>query len=158
MQKRQFKIDTPIGELFVLMNKTSVLRISVIKDNTVSISAIADIETETVARQLLEYFEGNRRVFDFSIDFSSGTPFQKRVWKELCNIPYGSTVSYGDIALSIGQPHAARAVGMACNRNPLLIVVPCHRVVGKNRKLIGFACGLYVKRYLLNMECDLELF
>ena len=81
-----------------------------------------------------------------------GTPFQQRVWQALQQIPYGATRTYGAIATAIGNPRASRAVGMACNKNPLLLIVPCHRVVGANGKLVGFAYGTEAKRWLLELE------
>lgn len=101
--------------------------------------------------QLEEYFAGTRQVFDLPLH-PLGTPFQLTVWQELARIPYGATVSYGELACRIGQPQAVRAVGAANGRNPLPIVVPCHRVIGANGSLTGFGGGLPTKRYLLAME------
>ena len=102
-------------------------------------------------RQLLEYFAGTRDAFSLPLDFS-GTPFQKKVWAALCRIPFGETRSYADIAKEVGSPNAVRAVGSANGKNPISIVAPCHRVIGKNGKLTGFAGGLEVKAYLLGLE------
>jgi methylated-DNA-[protein]-cysteine S-methyltransferase len=102
-------------------------------------------------RQLEDYFAGERRVFDLPLDFR-GTVFQKRVWAALLDIPFGETRSYMQIARAIGAPAACRAVGAANGRNPLSIVAPCHRVVGANGALTGFAGGLAAKRYLLEHE------
>ena len=101
--------------------------------------------------QLNEYFAGARREFDLPLA-PKGTPFQKAVWAEMCRIPYGETRTYGQIAAQIGRPTACRAVGMANNRNPIAIVVPCHRVVGSTGALVGYAGGLGVKTHLLNLE------
>ncbi|MDZ7543485.1 methylated-DNA--[protein]-cysteine S-methyltransferase, partial [Clostridium perfringens] len=101
--------------------------------------------------QLTEYFEGQRKVFDFPYKMQ-GTDFQKKVWKALCDIPYGETRSYKDIAIVVGNPKASRAVGMANNRNRLLFVVPCHRVIGANGSLVGYAGGLEMKTTLLELE------
>ena len=101
--------------------------------------------------QIREYLEGKRKTFDFPIAWQ-GTPFQIKVWEELRKIPYGETRSYGQIAQAIGNPKASRAVGMANNRNPLLIVVPCHRVIGAGGNLVGYAAGLPVKKHLLELE------
>lgn len=101
--------------------------------------------------QLNEYFTGKRKVFDLPINLN-GTSFQQKVWKELRNIPYGETKSYRDIASSIGNKKAVRAVGCANSKNPILIIVPCHRVINKNGKLGGFACGIDVKKFLLELE------
>lgn len=106
---------------------------------------------QTTIRQLQEYFNGSRREFD--IPFATrGTPFQQRVWDELCRIPYGQTCTYGEIAAAIGKPGAARAVGMACNRNPIWLLIPCHRVVGSGGALTGYEGGLEMKRALLDLE------
>ncbi|XZE43173.1 methylated-DNA--[protein]-cysteine S-methyltransferase [Pirellulaceae bacterium SH467] len=104
-----------------------------------------------VIEQLFEYFEGSRTEFDFPIRFV-GTEFQKRVWEELLTIPYGETCSYQTIAEQIGAVRAVRAVGGAIGKNPLSIVAPCHRVLGKDRTLTGYAGGLDRKRYLLQRE------
>lgn len=109
--------------------------------------------TDLVYRQITEYFEGSRWNFDFPYELR-GTEFQRRVWKELCKIPYGETRTYGEIAAAVGNPKAARAVGMANNKNPIVIAVPCHRVIGANGKLVGYACGLDMKRELLRLERD----
>lgn len=103
------------------------------------------------ARQLTEYFAGTRRAFDLALDFR-GTEFQKAVWAALLSIPFGETRSYGEIARMIGRPGASRAVGAANGRNPISIVAPCHRVVGANGALTGFAGGLAAKRFLLDLE------
>ncbi|MDI1229032.1 MAG: methylated-DNA--[protein]-cysteine S-methyltransferase [bacterium] len=102
-------------------------------------------------RQLKEYFAGTRNRFDLPLDFN-GTPFQKKVWAALCRIPFGETRSYGDIAKQVGSPKAVRAVGSANGKNPISIIAPCHRVIGANGKLTGFAGGLPVKEFLLGLE------
>jgi methylated-DNA-[protein]-cysteine S-methyltransferase len=103
------------------------------------------------AKQLNEYLEGNRKVFDVPLALE-GTPFQKLVWKALQDIPYGETRSYRDIAESIGRPKACRAVGMANNKNPVAVFVPCHRVIGSDGKLVGYAGGMDMKEKLLGLE------
>jgi len=109
------------------------------------------ILTEKVKKQLCEYFEGKRKSFDIPICFS-GTEFQNKVWKELLNIPYGKTRSYKDIAKEVGNEKASRAVGGANNKNPIWIIVPCHRVIGKNGELVGYGGGLKLKEFLLSIE------
>ncbi|MDE2419077.1 MAG: methylated-DNA--[protein]-cysteine S-methyltransferase [Burkholderiales bacterium] len=104
------------------------------------------------ALQLQEYFAGKRTTFDLLLDLSGGTVFQQQVWRALLDIPSGSTVSYGAISQRIGKPSAVRAVGAAVGRNPLSIVVPCHRVVGANGALTGYAGGLERKIALLQLE------
>ena len=106
------------------------------------------VETE---RQLGEYFAGERRTFDVPLSFA-GTDFQKRVWAALLAIPFGETRSYGEIADQLGAPGASRAVGAANGRNPISIIAPCHRVLGSNGKLTGFAGGLEAKAFLLDLE------
>ena len=102
-------------------------------------------------RQLSEYLIGERKSFDLPLN-PRGTVFQQQVWKVLCDIPYGETRSYRQIAEAIGNPKAVRAVGMANNRNPLLIVIPCHRVIGANGKLVGYGAGIEKKEFLLKLE------
>ncbi len=101
--------------------------------------------------QLTAYFDGVLKKFDLPLQ-PGGTEFQKEVWNALCQIEYGQTVSYQDIAHSIGRPNAARAVGHANNQNPIPIFIPCHRVIGKNGSLVGYGGGLEVKRRLLDLE------
>lgn len=103
------------------------------------------------SRQLEAYFSGKLKSFDVKLA-PEGTEFQKSVWKALCEVPYGETRSYKDIAVSIGKPKAYRAVGLANNRNPIAIIVPCHRVIGADGKLTGYASGLDVKEFLLKLE------
>ena len=102
--------------------------------------------------QLEAYFAGRRKTFDLPLRFDEGTPFMKQVWQALCTVPYAHTASYKDIAEAVGNPKACRAVGMANHRNPLSIVVPCHRVVGATGSLTGYGGGLEAKRFLLELE------
>lgn len=105
-------------------------------------------------RQLSEYLKGERKMFDLPLQMK-GTDFQQRVWNALLEIPYGETRNYKQIAEAIGNPKAVRAVGMANNRNPLLIVVPCHRVIGADGKLVGYGAGIEKKEFLLRLEKSL---
>lgn len=107
--------------------------------------------TDLVFQQITEYLNGQRRAFSFPY-ILEGTDFQRRVWQALCAIPYGETRTYGEIAANLGSPRAARAVGMANHCNPILIAVPCHRVIGANGSLVGYGCGLDMKAALLNLE------
>lgn len=111
-----------------------------------------DISDLTYA-QIDEYLKGNRKSFTFPYKMI-GTDFQIKVWQELTKIPYGQTRSYKDIAIAIGNEKACRAVGLANNKNPLFIVVPCHRVIGSNGKLVGYAGGMEMKKKLLEMEME----
>ena len=101
--------------------------------------------------QIGEYLASRRKSFDLPLH-AEGTPFMRRVWDELCRIPYGETRSYKDIAAAIGRPGAMRAVGMANNRNPIALIIPCHRVIGADGSLVGFGGGLDLKRRLLDLE------
>ena len=113
-----------------------------------------NVETPLIkkaAAQLAEYFDGKRKKFDLPLVLH-GTDFQIEVWKALQNIPFGETRSYGEVAAIIGNPKASRAVGMANNRNPIAIIIPCHRVIGHDGSLTGYAGGLELKRQLLELE------
>jgi O-6-methylguanine DNA methyltransferase len=107
-----------------------------------------------IEQELDGYFHGDIKHFDLDVVFEKGTPFQKMVWDELLHIPFGQTKSYQDIANAVGNPKAVRAVGQACKKNPVGIVVPCHRVIGKNNKLTGYSGKNYIhiKKKLLDME------
>lgn len=107
--------------------------------------------TDMVFQQVMEYLNGRRREFDFPYTLH-GTPFQEKVWQALRAIPYGETRTYGQIAAAVGSPKACRAVGMANHQNPILLAVPCHRVIGANGKLVGYGCGLDMKEALLKLE------
>ncbi len=104
-----------------------------------------------VAGQLDEYFRGEREVFDVPVRLA-GSAFERAVWEQLARIPYGETRSYGQVARAVGEPGGAQAVGLACGRNPVAVVVPCHRVVGADGTLVGFGGGLPRKRHLLDLE------
>ena len=111
-------------------------------------------ETELIKaafKQIKEYLDGDRKYFDLPIELM-GTEFQKKVWNELRNIPYGQTKTYKDIAFAIKNEKACRAIGNANNKNPLPIIIPCHRVIGRNGKLVGYSGGLDIKEKLLNIE------
>lgn len=101
--------------------------------------------------QIRQYFQGQRKTFHLPLN-PSGTPFQQKVWQALLGVSYGHTATYGDIARYIAQSKACRAVGMACNRNPIAIIIPCHRIVGSGGKLTGYAAGLAIKKKLLDLE------
>jgi methylated-DNA-[protein]-cysteine S-methyltransferase len=107
--------------------------------------------TQEAARQLTEYFQGKRMSFNLPLA-PRGTDFQQRVWQALRDIPYGQTASYGEIAKRMGNPRACRAVGLANNRNPIIIIIPCHRVIGADGSLVGYGAGLGLKKRLLALE------
>lgn len=106
---------------------------------------------DALENQIAEYATGRRKAFDLPVQFA-GTAFQSAVWNALTTIPYGETRTYGQIAAQIGRPSAVRAVGAACGKNPILLLVPCHRVIGADGSLTGFAAGLSLKQLLLNLE------
>ena len=141
--------ETPLGTVTIGHENGRVLSLCFAAESigTDAPSPVSDL----AARQLKEYFAGKRRSFDFPISVR-GTPFQEAVWAALQEIPYGQTRTYGQLAAALGRPGACRAVGNACNRNPLLIVIPCHRVVGRRGSLTGYAAGLATKEFLLNLE------
>lgn len=108
---------------------------------------------QTASIQLEEYFAGRRKDFELPLSLS-GTPFQRACWDALCAIPYGETRTYAQQAAAVGNPKACRAVGMANHVNPIIILVPCHRVIGSNGRLTGYACGLLLKQFLLDLEAS----
>lgn len=157
--KKIFFYNSPIGELGIVENDNGITDIYTEKELEDKDKLIKDKNytlEETLLilkayKELEEYFKGERKKFTISLS-PEGTEFQKKVWAELIKIPYGETRSYKDIAIKIGKPTAARAVGMANNKNRMLIVIPCHRVIGKNGSLVGYASGIDMKKYLLDLE------
>ena len=145
-------LSSPIGNLVVKSNGSAITDIVL----DVYTNENPDKLTQLAVNELSMYFDGTLTRFSFPIE-PMGTDFQKRVWKILTEIPYGETVSYGDIAEKLGGKRYSRAVGCAVNKNPVLIAVPCHRVVGADGSLTGFAYGLAVKKYLLNIETKYKL-
>ena len=144
-----YTFNSPIGAVCLTEDDGSITRIELI-DATDEATAPTPLQREA-ARQILAFLRGERQQLEFPIRMV-GTPFQQRVWHALRQIPYGATRTYGEIAAEIGNPRASRAVGMACNKNPLLLIIPCHRVIGVNGKLIGFAYGTDTKQRLLELE------
>ena len=144
--------DSPIGKIAVFAENGFIVRAE-IKTKEKTDGEITEKLLFEAEKQLSEYFDGKRRAFELPLKFS-GTEFQKSVWNELEKIPFGKTKTYGEIAAAIGKTKAARAVGGACNKNPLVIIVPCHRVIGAGGKLGGFACGTDTKEWLLGHEAD----
>ena len=145
----KFYYKSPIGVLEIELKNDIVLGLKVV-ESCDNVSEVTGYFAQ-VAKQLDEYFAGKRTKFELNI-YPKGTEFQKKVWAELLKISYGKTKSYQEIAETIGNPNAQRVVGSACNKNPILLIIPCHRVVSKSGKLTGFACGLDVKQKLLNIE------
>lgn len=158
------RFTTPIGDLGVAVDEEGRLRRLVfleassfqefaqgLRHTRETSPAVSSRRCTAVRRQLEEYFSGKRTEFDLDLH-PEGTAFQCRVWKELTRIPYGTTKSYREIAEGVGSPNAFRAVGQANHHNPIVIVIPCHRVVGADGSLTGFGGGLPVKRALLTLE------
>ena len=151
--KESILVESPLGVLIVTAQDGDVCSIALAKDGSGE-AATENADSEVLrnaARELNEYFAGKRTEFTFPMR-AEGTPFQQKVWQALREIPYGQTRAYGEIASTIGQAKASRAVGMACNRNPIMIAVPCHRVVGASGTLVGYAYGTEIKRKLLTLE------
>ena len=156
MTRTHTTIDTPIGELTLVGEDDALVGVYYpghwTRPDRATFGARADGTVfETAGRQLLEYLAGARTAFTLPIALH-GDGFQRRVWDRLTEIPYGETTTYGEIARELGDPTLARAVGGAVGHNPLSVIVPCHRVVGKDGKLTGYAGGLARKRFLLNLE------
>lgn len=148
-----WQYNLPIGPIW-LAEKNEAITYLVFEEDDQRLQGYELIETpllQVAASQLHEYFAGVRADFDLPLSFH-GTDFQTAVWKALQTIPYGQTMSYQEIAQGIKNPKAYRAVGLANNRNPISIIIPCHRVVGKNGKLVGYAGGLAAKEKLLELE------
>lgn len=142
-------MESPIGTLYLIGTKDYLCQIKIHCPKEITRQDLPLFQ-ET-QRQLKEYFSGKRKVFQLPI-FFQGTPFQEKVWRSLLNIPYGTTKSYQEIAREIGNEKAVRAVGGAVHRNPLPLILPCHRVIGKNGSLVGFGLGLSTKKWLLEHE------
>lgn len=149
-------VDSPVGPLFIAADRHGLRAIG-FRDSRHPVRRGDDWRAgdspllQRARRQLEEYFAGCRRQFELPLS-PQGTPFQRDVWTALASIPYGSTLSYAQLAARIGRPAAMRAVGAANGRNPLPIVLPCHRVIGANGSLTGFSGGLPAKRFLLRLE------
>ena len=145
----KFYYNSPIGILEIIYKQDTLISLKLVRE------IFNDFEdtsfTRNIKTQLNEYFSGQRKQFDIKIN-PEGTEFQKQVWQNLLTIPYGETKSYSDIALSIGHKNAQRAIGSACSKNPIILIIPCHRVISKNGNTGGFAYGKSVKQQLLKLE------
>ena len=141
---------TAIGNISIGENNHHIVMIKFKEDVGSAVKKETPLIKETI-KQLSQYFEGKRNQFDLPLQMN-GTDFQRKVWNALLRIPYGQVWSYKRLAEEVGNPKACRAVGLANNRNPISIVVPCHRVIGSNGSLTGYASGLDNKRYLLDLE------
>lgn len=142
-------------DFYVISEKGKIIKIGINEelpnDSMMVFKTVKDKLFNSCYNQLLEYFNSKRKKFSLKFKLT-GTEFQKKVWKALLKIPYGKTVSYKYIAEKINNPKAVRAVGLANKKNPLPIIIPCHRVIGKNGKLVGYSSGLDIKEKLLNLE------
>ncbi len=161
------EVPSPIGTLFVV-TEGETLRAVDFEDSWTRLNRLIEKHygfvklerggrSSEVARRLLAYFKGDIESLESIVVATNGSPFQKAVWNVLRSIPAGETVSYGWIASRLGNPNASRAVGLANGSNPISIVVPCHRVIGANRKLTGYAGGLARKQWLLDFEKGIQL-
>lgn len=144
-----YKYNSIIGDIFISADENFLLSVQFVNHNFIE-NQENKIIRQTI-KQLNEYFRGKRKKFELPLN-PKGTEFQKKVWLQLMNIPYGKTATYKDIATLIGDSNASRAVGNANNKNPIAIIIPCHRVIGSNNKLTGYAGGLDKKEKLLNLE------
>jgi methylated-DNA-[protein]-cysteine S-methyltransferase len=155
-------VESPVGQLLVAAGDRGILRISFDADVEQHLEWLSQLagrsvlrsprQVDGVRRELDEYFEGRRHAFDLAVDLRGVTPFTERVLLELARIPFGETATYAELAARAGNPKAARAVGMTMNRNRIPIVLPCHRVIGANGSLVGYAGGLDRKVTLLRLE------
>lgn len=145
-------INTPLGTTAIEGDAAGIAKITVLDDKAESIQADMVPEAlQEAVNQLIEYFNGNRTAFTFKLN-PRGTDFQKKVWQALLEIPFGKTTSYQELAVKLGDVKAIRAVAAANGKNPLWIVVPCHRVIGSDGSLTGYAGGLWRKKWLLEHE------
>lgn len=148
-------IDSPLGRLVLASDGRALTSLWLPESRRYVAEPAPDRDgddiLEEAARQLRDYFSGERRDFDLPLA-PAGTPFQLRVWRELCAIDFGQTISYGELARRVGNPAASRAVGAANGRNPIGLVIPCHRVIGANGSLTGYGGGLDTKAWLLRHE------
>jgi methylated-DNA-[protein]-cysteine S-methyltransferase len=152
-------VDSPVGPILLGADASGRLTLARFGDDPDAVTsphgvdaahAASTVLDDTTA-QLLEYFGGRRTCFEIPLAMD-GSPFQRRVWTRLQQIPYGTTVSYGRLAAQVGRPGAARAVGHANARNPIAVIVPCHRVIGSSGRLTGYGGGLTTKQHLLDLE------
>ena len=154
-------VDTSIGHILIVGTEQGLRGISIYTSRKSALENVAQQFHESIEspdafadlpQRLKEYSLGKRITFNDKLDFSNATPFKRAVWEATRAIPYGETRSYEWIAQRIGRPEAARAVGQALSQNPFLIVVPCHRIIGKDGRLTGFSCGIDIKKRLIELE------
>jgi methylated-DNA-[protein]-cysteine S-methyltransferase len=151
------EVPTPIGGFGVAAEDGEIVAVHFAGVGRQPVAADPPSVLTATAAQLRAYFEGEATEFAVPLAEPEGSDFEKAVWKAIAAIPYGEMATYGEIAAAVGVPDAARAVGTACNRNPVPVIVPCHRVVGAGGKLVGFGGGLDRKRYLLQLEARVRI-
>ncbi|HEY3561237.1 MAG TPA: methylated-DNA--[protein]-cysteine S-methyltransferase [Kribbella sp.] len=147
-------VDSPIGDLTLAVDEAGLCRLHF---GATDRPLDTDPLLTEAAEQLKAYFAGELQEFTLPLSVRGGSDFERAVWKQLSRIPYGEMQTYGEVAKIVGDAGAARAVGTACNRNPIAIVVPCHRVVGAGGKMVGFGGGIPTKRHLLELEARITL-
>lgn len=145
-----FTYESPIGKLLITLSDSGIKQIKFVEDETNGLEIVAHPSHEIV-KQIQEYFDLKRTAFTLQLDLQ-GTVFQKKVWQALLAIPFGTTLSYLKVAQKLGDPKKVRAVAAAIAKNPVLILVPCHRVIGSDAKLVGYSGGLQRKQALLKLE------
>jgi methylated-DNA-[protein]-cysteine S-methyltransferase len=150
-------IDSPVGDLTLAVDDTGLCRLHFGRSSTAGSAVATDPLLTEAAEQLKAYFAGELQEFTLPLSVRGGSDFERAVWAQLTRIPYGEMQTYGDVAKIVGDIGAARAVGTACNRNPIAIVMPCHRVVGAGGKMVGFGGGIPTKRHLLELEARVTL-
>ena len=143
---------SPVSILEIKANEKAITEVSMLKKEPVEMQTSTNPIIVEACKQFDEYFAGTRQVFDLPLSPQGGTPFQQTVWKQLLEIPYGKTISYAQLAQAINNPKACRAVGSANGKNPISIIIPCHRVIAADGSLGGYASGLVVKKQLLDLE------
>ena len=143
---------SPVGILEIRSDGKAITEVYILESEPVEMQTSIDPLIAETCKQFDEHFEGKRKIFDLSLSPRGGTPFQQTVWKQLQEIPYGQTISYAQLARAVGNPKACRAVGSANGKNPISIIIPCHRVIASDGTLGGYASGLVIKKQLLDLE------
>ena len=144
--------NSPVGIIEIKTNGRAITEVYILKNNPAEMQTSSDPLVEKACKQFDEYFSGKRKTFELPLSPEGGTPFQQTVWKQLQEIPYGKTISYAQLAEAIGNPKACRAVGSANGKNPISIIIPCHRVIASDGSLGGYSSGLVAKKQLLDLE------
>ncbi len=144
-------INTPIGNIHIQLNNKKIVAISFSSASNSTPEHYSTDLGNSILTQITQYFTGRLTEFNLPIELD-GTKFQKKVWQEIAKIPYGSTATYKQIAINLGKEKSARAIGRACNQNPIPIIIPCHRVIGSRGDLVGYNGGIDKKAFLLNLE------